>query len=294
MFRGFEERRIEVGGVEHFVRVGGDGPPLLLLHGYPQTHMAWHLVAPLLSKHFTVVLPDLRGYGRSGCVVDDAGHTAYSKRTMANDAIGIMAALGHSRFAFGGHDRGGRVAYRAALDHPEIVTHLIAIDIVPTLVLWDRMNKNVALSTFHWPFLAQPAPLPERLIAAEPDLWVDTLVNRWIGNGNSLDLEALADYRQQFHDPYRLAATCADYRAGVSSDIEHDQADRDAGRKIECPLLVVWGTQFLTSRSGDVTGIWSEWARDVYPSPLDCGHFVAEEKPDALADAIISFLSKQS
>jgi len=290
MFEGFEERTIEANGAKHFFRVGGTGSPLLLLHGYPQTHVAWHDLAPLLAKYFQVILPDLRGYGNSVGPEDDSEHEAYSKRTMAHDAIEIMKSLGHAKFAICGHDRGGRVAYRAALDHPSIITHVIAIDIVPTLVLWERMDQKVALSTFHWPFLAQPAPLPESLIAKEPDLWVQTLIDRWIGKGNSLTEDAVRSYKKQFHNAESLSATCADYRAGVTSDIEHDREDRAQDRKIKCPTLIVWGEQFLNSRSGDILGIWEEWAETVSGLPLDCGHFVAEEKPEELASAITTFL----
>ncbi len=290
MFEGFEKRYIKANNVEHYVVTGGEGPPLLCLHGYPQTHMAWHLIAPMLAKNFSLVIPDLRGYGRTKGPVPDDQHNNYSKRTMGNDAVALMHELGHDRFAVAGHDRGGRVAYRLAFDHPNIITHLIAIDVVPTLVLWERMDKNVAMSTFHWPFLAQPSPLPENLIASEPHFWTQTLINRWIGTGNTLDAAALADYKLQFEDRATVVSTCEDYRAGVTRDIEHDEADRDAGRKIGCPTLVIWGEQFLKSRSGDILGVWREWADDVKDLPIDCGHFLIEEKPKICADGMIQFL----
>ena len=290
MFEYFEKKQITANGIDHFVLIGGKGPPLLLLHGYPQTHMAFHAIAPKLAQHFTLVIPDIRGYGRTTGPFADASHENYSKRTMGNDAVALMYELGHQKFAVVGHDRGGRIAYRMAFDHPAKVTHLVCIDIVPTIILWERIDKNVAMSTFHWPFLAQPAPLPETLIAQAPHFWVQTLVERWIGKGSNLDAEALDDYKSQFENKATLASTCEDYRAGVSCDIDHDRVDRDAGHKISCPTLVIWGEQFLKSRSGDILGIWEDWADKVSDLPLNCGHFVVEEMPDESAMAIINHI----
>ncbi len=290
MFEDFEKRYIRANGIEHFVVTGGKGPPLLLLHGYPQTHMAFHAIAPILAEHFSLIIPDIRGYGRTRGPAPDSDHENYSKRTMANDAVELMHELGFQKFAVAGHDRGGRTAYRMALDHPGRVTHLVCIDIIPTLVLWERMDQNVAMSTFHWPLLSQPAPLPEKLIANEPHFWVKTLIDRWIGKGNSLNEAALQDYQAQFLNRLTLESTCEDYRAGVTCDIDHDRADRENGHKITCATLVIWGEQFLKSRSGNILQIWNEWSENVVDLPLDCGHFIAEEKPDECATAIIKHM----
>lgn len=292
MFEQCEERKIEVEGAELNVKIGGKGPPLLLLHGYPQTHVAWHRIAPRLAEHFFLVMPDLRGYGASKGPRADAQHANYSKRTMARDSVELMEQLGHERFMVAGHDRGGRVGYRLALDHPDRVTHYAALDIVPTLVVWEGMNQSVALSTFHWPFLAQPAPLPERMIGRDPDFWVRHLIERWLGEGNSLDSSAVSEYVKQFHDTHVLEATCEDYRAGATVDLDHDRADRDTGRRIACPTLVVWGQQYLKSRSDDVLSTWRDWSEDVTGISFKCGHFLAEEEPDACARALREFFSR--
>lgn len=292
MFEQFEERQVAVEGAELNVRIGGKGPSLLLLHGYPQTHVAWHRIAPLLGEQFSLVMPDLRGYGASKGPPADAQHVNYSKRAMAQDCVELMEHLGHEKFMVAGHDRGGRVGYRLALDHPDRIAGYAALDIVPTLVLWERMNQSTALSTFHWPFLAQPKPLPERMIGHDSDFWVRHLIERWLGDGNSLDPLAVSEYVKQFRDPQVLEATCEDYRAGVTADLDHDRADRDAGRKIECPTLVIWGRQFLKSRSGDVLSIWRDWADEVSDVSFDCGHFLAEEEPEACASALQEFFHR--
>ena len=290
MFDNFEERYIRANGIEQFVVTGGKGPPLLLLHGYPQTHMAFHAIAPILAEHFSLVIPDIRGYGKTRGPAPDLSHENYSKRTMAKDAVELMHKLGFQKFAVAGHDRGGRAAYRLALDFSDSVTHLVCIDIIPTLVLWEHMDQYVAMSTFHWLLLSQPAPLPEKLIANEPHFWVKTLIDRWIGDGNTLNKAALEDYHAQFLDPLTIAATCEDYRAGVTCDIDYDRVDRDAGRKITCATLVVWSEQYLKSRSGDILQIWNDWSEHVVDLPLDCGHFIVEEKPIECAAAIIEHI----
>lgn len=292
MFEQFEKRKVAVEGAELNVRIGGEGPPLLLLHGYPQTHVAWHLVAPQLRDNFCLVTPDLRGYGGSKGPPADAQHVNYSKRAMAQDCVQLMEQLGHESFGVAGHDRGGRVGYRLALDHPNRVTRFAALDIVPTLVVWERMNQSAALSTVHWPFLAQPKPLPERMIGHDPDFWFRHLFERWLGEGNALDPAALSEYLKQFHDPHVLEASCEDYRAGATVDLDHDRADRDAGHRIGCPTLVIWSRQYLKSRSDDVLSIWRDWAEDVSDVSLDCGHFLAEEEPDACASALREFFGR--
>ena len=289
MLDGFERRRVATDGADIHLATGGDGPPLLLLHGYPQNHLIWHAVAPRLAERFTLVMPDLRGYGESTGPTPDADNVFYSKRTMGADMVAVMRALGHDRFGLAGHDRGGRVAYRLTLDHPDRVTRLAALDIVPTVDVWTAMDWKGALGGFHWPFLAQPAPLPERMIGADPDLFIGHLIERWAGDPAKLKPEAMAAYLKQFHNPAVIAATCADYRAGATVDMDHDRADREAGKKIGCPILLVWGRRYLTAKAGSPLASWREWADDVREVPLDCGHFVAEEEPDACAAALIDF-----
>jgi haloacetate dehalogenase len=288
MLDDFETRRISLAEAEIFLRIGGKGPPLLLLHGYPQTHLIWHRIAPTLARSFTLVMPDLRGYGRSKGPPPDAEHRAYSKRSMAGDMIAVMERLGFKRFRLAGHDRGARVAYRLCLDHPERVEQVAVLDVVPTLEVWDEMDWQRALGTYHWPFLAVPAPLPERLIGAEPEFFVRHLIQRWAGREDALDPEAVADYVAQFRNPAVIASTCEDYRAGASIDREHDLADRQAGRKIACPLLVIWGRDYSASAASPAE-VWRRWADRVEEVALDCGHFIAEEEPQACADALIDF-----
>lgn len=290
MFQQATTHIIKTNNAKHYVKCLGSGTPLLLLHGYPQTHMAWHKVAPQLAKHFSLVIPDLRGYGQSEGPEADSKHENYSKRTMAHDAVSIMQELGHDSFAVAGHDRGGRVAYRLAFDHPEKVSHLIALDIVPTLVNWDTITHKKALAMFHWSFLAQQAPIPEHMISRDPDFWTEILINHWIGKESSLEAQAFEEYKKQFHNKAVVMATCEDYRAGATCDVEHDRADYEAGNKIKCPTLIIWGEQFLKSRSGDILDIWREWAENVKDLSLDCGHFIAEEKPQECAEAILKFL----
>jgi haloacetate dehalogenase len=289
VFEGLEERRVAVADVELYLRLGGTGPPLLLLHGYPQTHVAWHRVAPLLARDFTLVIPDLRGYGASRGPAPDPEHRNYAKRAMAQDMVALMAALGHDRFALAGHDRGGRVGTRLCLDHPDRVARFAALDIVPTLSVWKALDAERALGAYHWQFLAVPAPVPERLIGSDPDFYIAHLLERWAGRPDALDPEARRAYLAQFHDPAVLAATCADYRAGASLDRAHDQADRDAGRKIACPVLVVWGRRYLTAKDAAPLDTWRDWAEDAREVALDCGHFIAEEEPEACAAALREF-----
>jgi haloacetate dehalogenase len=294
MFDGFDSDRIELGGnVSIFYRRGGSGPPLLLLHGYPQTHAIWHKVAPALARHFTLVMPDLRGYGASRGPMPDAAHRQYSKRMMAGDMVALMDKLGYSEFNLAGHDRGARVAYRLTLDRPECVRRLASLDTVPTIDIWEGMNAAEALATYHWPFLAVPAPLPERLIGGDPDFFVRHLLERWAGDANLLDPEAVAQYIAQFRNPATVTATCEDYRAGASCDWEDDRADRDAGRRIGCPVLVLWGRGYIghPSASSGVSpaAIWQRWADDVSEVSLDCGHFIAEEEPERTAAALAGF-----
>ncbi|TQV79689.1 alpha/beta fold hydrolase [Denitrobaculum tricleocarpae] len=291
MFEGFQNQKIPVGDSVINLMTGGEGPPLLLLHGYPQTHVAWHAVAPALARDFTLVIPDLPGYGDSLGPEPDPAHLNYAKRTIARTLVGLMEKLGFDRFALAGHDRGGRVAYRMALDHPERVSRLAVLDIIPTLEVWEAMDWQQALDGYHWPFLAQPAPLPERMVGQDPDFYIRHLLDRWIQDGNSLAPEALSQYLRQFHKASVVAATCADYRAGASQDLAHDRADRAAGKRVTCPLLVVWGRGYFLTEESSPAEIWRAWAEEVSEVALDCGHFVAEEQPEACAAALREFFA---
>jgi haloacetate dehalogenase len=274
VFDGFELDRIDVGEATLRVRRGGSGPPLLLLHGHPQTHVMWHLVAPRLGEEHTVVAPDLRGYGESSKPPTRPDHEPYSKRAMARDAVALMHALGFDRFAVAGHDRGARVAYRLALDHPERVEKLAVLDVIPTGETWRRANRRFMLSWWHWAFLAQPPPLPETLIAADPDGYY------FGGDRRLFHPDALADYLRCVRDPETIHAMCEDYRAGATYDFELDEADRTAGRRIACPVLALWGGRNdLEELFGDLLAIWRDWADDVRGRALDCGHYLAEESP---------------
>jgi haloacetate dehalogenase len=291
LFEGFAEQRVALAEAEIFCRTGGAGPPLLLLHGYPQTHVAWHRVAPRLMRQFSLVMPDLRGYGESRGPRPDPEHRHYSKRAMARDMAELMTALGHERFLLAGHDRGARVGFRLALDCPARVQRFAAIDIIPTFDVWEQMDADKALSSYHWSFLAVPAPVPETLIAADPDFYIRHLLDRWIGRPDALHPQAVAAYLRQFHEPNVIAATCEDYRAGASIDRREDGEDRERGAKIACPVLVLWGRRYLTSKTASPLAAWRNWAPDVREVALDCGHFIAEEAPEECATALAEFFA---
>ena len=274
MFSGFELMTIDTGEARIRLRKGGSGPPLLLLHGHPQSHVMWHLVAPRLAEALTVVAADLRGYGDSSKPESTADHAPYSKRAMARDQVAVMARLGFERFMVAGHDRGGRVAYRLAIDHPARVSRLAVLDIVPTGEAFARADMKFALNYFHWFFLAQPAPLPERLIAGDPDLFYFRRGER------QFTPEALAEYRRLVRDPATVHAMCEDYRAGATIDVALDREDRGKQR-IKCPLLALWGRHGQLESAYDVPAIWRDWAAgEVSGRALDCGHYLAEEKPE--------------
>ena len=291
-FDGFAERELETDRGVIFARVGGSGPPLLLLHGYPQTHLMWHEAAARLADRFTVVAPDLPGYGASFRPVPAADHAPHSKRSLAVDLVEAMAALGFERFAVAGHDRGGRVAYRMALDHPERVGAVAVFDVVPTGEVWARADARLALVYWHWAFLAQPAPLPERLVAGDPDAFFEFHV-RALGLGHApgrYPAELLAAYRRLLDDPSVVEAICEDYRAGATVDREHDDADRGE-RRIECPLLALWSASGALPRLyGDVLEVWRTWAREVSGQGLEASHFLVEDRPEDVADALTALL----
>lgn len=279
-FDGFELAHIELEEVTLRVRHGGSGPPLLLLHGYPETHMMWALLADDLAREFTVVAPDLRGYGGSTMPVTAADHETSSKRAMARDAVGLMARLGFDRFAVAGHDRGGRVAYRLALDHPAAVSRLSVLDIIPTGEVWARADSRFALGYWHWGFLAQPNPFPESLISADPDFFFDGIA----GLLRNLNPEAVVDYLEAAKKRDVIHGMCEDYRAGATYDRLLDEHDMKAARTIECPVQVLWGGKGALGAWYDVLQIWRCWAGDVVGQAVDCGHFLPEENPaDTLA-----------
>ncbi|MBA2713531.1 MAG: alpha/beta hydrolase [Rubrobacteraceae bacterium] len=289
MFEGFERERITTSGAEiNFVH-GGDGLPVLLMHGYPQTHAMWHLVAPILAEDFMVVATDLRGYGDSSKPFGEEDHSTYSKRAMAADQASVMKSLGFDSFAVVGHDRGGRVAHRMALDFPERITKLAVLDIVPTRHVFETVGKDLATAYYHWFFFIQPYDLPETLIGANPGYYLHKKLGGW---GTSLDTfapEALAEYERCF-DAATVHASCEDYRAAASIDLVHDEEDRDEGRKVECPLLALWGGRGVMERTYDVDEVWGEYADDVRGKPMDAGHFLADERPKETVRELRNFL----
>lgn len=287
---GFGSRTVRVGGVAVHAAVGGTGPPLLLLHGYPQNHAMWHRVAPALAAHFTVVAADLRGYGDSDRPPGGADHAGYSKRAMAADQVGLMASLGFDRFAVAGHDRGARVTHRLCLDHPQAVTAAAVLDIVPTRHMYRGTDRAFAEAYYHWFFLIQPADLPERLVGADPDYYLRTTLARWSRRPHSFDESAVAEYLRCFAHPDAVHASCEDYRAGASIDLDHDDRDARDARTVRTPLLVLWGTRGFVGGHYDVLGIWRRYATDVRGRGLDCGHFLAEERPEETTAALGEFL----
>ena len=287
LFEGFEPLQIATSGATINLVRGGSGPPLLLLHGWPETLVQWHRIAPALAERFTVVATDLRGHGDSSKPPGGEGHRNYAKRVMAQDQVEVMAALGFDRFHLAGHDRGARVAHRLALDHPGRVERLALLDIAPTLSVVSSLTQAVATGAYHWFFLIQPAPLPETLIGGDPEFYLRWHLRSWSGGEDAFfDPRAVAEYIRCFSEPATIHATCEDLRALMSIDLEHDRANLD--RRIECPLFVLWGSKF---RSGDLRATWLDRARDVSGHALDCGHFLAEERPDETAAALLSFFS---
>ena len=302
LFPGWQARTIDCGEVKIFARIGGryDAPPLVLLHGFPETHVMWAKVAPRLAERFRVIVPDLRGYGWSGVPEIAPDHSQMSKRAMAADVVALMEELGHARFALAGHDRGARVAYRLALDHPGRLTKLAILDIVPTADMWAKMDAAFAMKTYHWFFLAQPAPMPETLIAKAPVEWLEHTLASWTRakDLSAFGRRALAHYRAFFGVPERMAATCEDYRAGAGIDRALDEADRASGRRIDVPTLILWGAAGIPADGPDAAerpatlAAWDAWMAPGTPltgHALDCGHFLAEEAPDATADALAAF-----
>lgn len=289
LFPGFTSRRIDAGGVQMHCVIGGSGPPLLLLHGYPQTHAIWHRIAPSLVQTHTVVCADLRGYGDSAKPPSDSNHAPYAKRVMANDMVALMRTLGFERFALVGHDRGGRVAHRLVRDHPAAVTRAAVLDISPTATMFARTDQAFATAYYHWFFLIQPFDLPERLIGANPAFYLAKKLGGWGSAETSIfDPRALAEYQRAFADPATIHASCEDYRAAATIDLEHDRVD-DA--RITCPLLVLWGERGVVNRLFDPLADWRAVADDVQGHAIASGHYLAEEAPQPTLAALTKFLA---
>jgi haloacetate dehalogenase len=293
LFPGFASEWINTKSGRIFARVGGKGPPLLLLHGFSETHVMWHRVAPELADRFTLIIADLPGYGWSDMPESDAEHTPYTKRAMAKTIVEAVQRLGHVHFALAGHDRGGRVAYRLALDHPGRLSKLAVLDILPTYNYWERMNRLYALKIYHWAFLAQPYPLPETLITASADFFLKTKMASQTKSKNldAIDRRALEHYLAPFRDPARVHAMCEDYRAGAYADYDIDKADLHTGKKITIPMLALWGDAGIARAAATPLDTWKNWATNVSGAPVDSGHFLTEENPEATAKLLLEFFT---
>jgi haloacetate dehalogenase len=292
-FDGFSAQEIQTAATTIFVRASGHGPPILLLHGFPQTHLMWRSVAPVLARGLTVVCADLRGYGRSGCPPAAPDHAPYSKRAMAQDMVTVMERLGFRRFSVVGHDRGGRVAYRIALDHPDRVERLCVLDVVPTLSAWELADARFALGFWPWSLLAQPEPLPERILVAAADVIVEHALGAWGTPAAVFSAQVRAAYADALRDPIHAHAICEEYRAAATIDCEHDKTDRVSGRRITCPLLVLWSAigpieAWYRARGGPLA-LWRAWSDAPEGYALNAGHFLAEETPERITDALFHF-----
>jgi haloacetate dehalogenase len=290
---GFEYRRVDVEGVTINCAVAGSGSPVLLLHGYPENHLMWRDVAPVLARDHTVVLSDLRGYGDSGKPAPDAAGLVYSKRFMAGDQAGLMRQLGFGPFQLVAHDRGARVAHRLVLDHPEAVTRLAVLDIVPTRHVLGNVTRAMAMAYYHWFFLPVGNGVPEHMIAADPGYWIRSLTGPLLGEGASIDPQVMADYVRCFGDPGTIAGSCADYRSGAGIDLVHDEESFAAGQRVECPVLVLWGTQAFVGRGYDPLAVWCQYATDVRGHALPTGHFLPEEAPELVNAVLRDFLDSE-
>jgi haloacetate dehalogenase len=292
IFPDFSIERVAVSAGTLRLRRGGKGPPLLLLHGNPQTHAMWHKVAPALAQRYSVICPDLRGYGGSFKPPGGAEHAPYAKREMARDMAELMQHFGHREFLVAAHDRGARVAHRLALDHPQRVQQLALMDIIPTLEHFERADMRFGLGYYHWFWFAQPHPFPENVISAAPDAWWRAHTSREPKPPDFFDKEALADYMSAIHDPEMIRGMCEDYRAAASIDLEHDRASRAAGTKIRCPLLVLWGRKAKIEAWYDALAIWRSYcSADVTGGPVNSGHYLAEEAPGEVLERLSAFFS---
>lgn len=292
MFKGFKSDRFHHDGEHIFFRTAGDGPPLLLLHGHPQTHAIWHKVADQLKQKFTVVLPDLRGYGDSSRPITDAQHTPYSKRVMANDMVALMASLGFEQYAVLAHDRGARVAHRMAADYPGKVLRMMLLDIAPTLAMYEKTDETFARAYWHWFFLIRPAPLPELLINSDPDAYLDGVMSVRSEGMKHFSDEALAEYRRCIRIEGTAESLCEDYRASAFIDLDHDREDRRLGIKLDLPVRVLWGENGAVGQCFDVLAEWRAVATDVSGEALPSGHYIPEEVPELLLDQALEFFCK--
>jgi haloacetate dehalogenase len=284
----FVPMQIKTTGASIHLKKGGSGYPLLLLHGYPQTHVMWHKIAPRLAGSFTVVLADLRGYGDSSKPAGEPDHSNYSKRAMAQDMVEVMSQLGYDEFYVVGHDRGARVTHRMALDHPQRIKKAAVLDIAPTYKMYMTTDKEFATIYYHWFFLIQPADFPERLISAQPEYYLRSSLQRWAGDYSAITPEAMAEYIRCFCDPASIHATCEDYRAAASIDLQHDEADMQ--QKVRCPLLILWGERGFVERKYDVLATWRERADHVQGHAIPSGHFLPEEASEETYHALQTFL----
>lgn len=289
---GFEARLVDVGEARIFAEIGGSGPPLLLLHGYPQTHAAWHRVAPVLARHYTVVAADLRGYGDSLGPPGDPLHAAHSKRAVAADQAALMRALGFERFAVMAHDRGARVGYRLALDTPEAVRCFVSLTVIPTEEMWKRAGMAFGLKAFHWYLFAQPFDLPERMLRADPAYYLDWTLRNMVQKVDAVTPEALAEYHRAFAKESVRHAMLEDYRAAASIDLQHDREDLAAGRRLACPVQVLWSAS--NTAQPDPAEVWKTWADTVEGGTVDCGHLMAEEAPEEVLAHVLPFLRRHA
>ncbi|GAB2882010.1 alpha/beta hydrolase [Paraburkholderia jirisanensis] len=291
MFEGFTDASATVDGIRIRAVTGGRGPALLLLHGHPQTSAIWHKVAPTLAERFTVVAADLRGYGDSSKPQGAADHSNYAKRRMALDQLELMRGLGHTSFAVLAHDRGGRVAVRMALDHPEAVTRLVTLDVAPTLAMYEKTSFDFARAYWHWFMLVRPAPFPETLIRADPDLYLKQTIGARSAGLAPFTKEAYAEYLRCLSDPDTAHGICEDYRASGTIDLEHDRATLAAGSHIACPFMALWGAQGVIEQCFDPLAEWRPYAPQVQGGALPCGHYIPEEAPQLLLDHVLPFLT---
>ncbi|MFL9878260.1 alpha/beta hydrolase [Herbaspirillum rhizosphaerae] len=290
MFKGFTRHVADVNGTHiNYIR-GGSGPALLLLHGHPQTHVIWHKVAQQLAERYTVIAADLRGYGDSGKPAGLPDHSNYAKRVMGQDQIDLMASLGFSQFLLMGHDRGGRVAYRMALDHPDAIRKLVVLDIAPTLAMYEQTSREFATAYYHWFFLIRPAPFPETLLSAHPEDYLKHTIGGRSAGLKPFTPDAYAEYLRCLRDPATIHGICEDYRASAGIDLEHERHDLDVGNKIRCEMLALWGKQGVIEKCFEPLKEWARFSDKLEGGALDCGHYIPEEAPEALLEKVLPFL----